>query len=511
MTEEEFISKIWSQNCGDNIKVKGKSSIKKNGKYLYECEFQKYPYQGFFFKQKIIDGSVLNPEIENSVFIGKIFKQLNCSLKVIEKTNTKNPHGSDFLYKCFCLENKQEYLYPKEYIKRGKISIDDFSGKIFKQNCGDFLKVIKKSTIHLAGINDYPFECEFQNYPCKIIARKGHILSGCVDNPLLPWKRKDLLLNFIQKEFPENKPTLKDLADRFSVKITWIGHQINEFQLNDYINYSFEGSYLEENVRQYLNSLISSDKEISNNNWSLLDGKEIDIYIPNKKIGIEFNGNYWHSELYKSSNYHQEKSLLAQSKGISLMHIFEYEWNEKQEILKALIKSKLGIFENKIPARKCKIRELQNKEYQDFCNKNHLQGEAGARIKLGLFFEGELVQILSFGVPRFTNKYEWEIIRECSKSNYCIIGGKEKLWKYFLRKYNPKSCISYCDFSKFEGNSYIKLGFKKERLNKPGFVWWDQQSNITFWRTPSKNQEYKNKGYLKIYDVGQLVFIWKIN
>ena len=114
---------------------------------------------------------------------------------------------------------------------------------------------------------------------------------------------------------------------------------------------------------------------------------------------------------------------------------------------------------------------------------------------------------MSFSKPRFTNKYEYEIIRECSKQGYIILGGKEKLWSYFIKTFQPKSVISYCDFSKFTGNSYLKLGFKKERLNKPGFVWWDNKINQVFWRSPEKNQEMKEK-YIKIYDAGQLVFIW---
>ena len=114
---------------------------------------------------------------------------------------------------------------------------------------------------------------------------------------------------------------------------------------------------------------------------------------------------------------------------------------------------------------------------------------------------------MSFGKPRFTDKYEWEIIRECSKLGYIIIGGKEKLWKYFLRKFNPNNCISYCDFSKFTGNSYLKLGFKLKQLNKPGFVWYDKVKDCVYWRNPSKHQEYKDK-YFQIYDCGQLVFEW---
>ena len=208
--------------------------------------------------------------------------------------------------------------------------------------------------------------------------------------------------------------------------------------------------------------------------------------------------------------YHQEKSLLARDKGIELFNIFDYEWFEKENILKSLIRLKCGFFDKKIGARNCTLKELQYQEYATFCNKNHLQGEAGAKVKLGLFYGNELVQVMSFGCPRFTDKYEWEIIRECSKLGYIIIGGKEKLWSYFIKNYNPNNCISYCDFSKFRGNSYLKLGFKYKQLNKPGFVWFDENSKKIFWRNPYNHEEMK-KRYLQIWDCGQLVFEWNKN
>lgn len=260
---------------------------------------------------------------------------------------------------------------------------------------------------------------------------------------------------------------------------------------------------MENDIKNFCREILKEQIDSFNNK-----DFEVDIYIPNKNLGIEYNGNYWHSNLYKENNYHQKKALYFQSKGISLIHIFEYEWIEKQEILKSLIKSKLGIFKRKIGASKCKIKQLDYKTYAAFCNENHLQGEAGAVTKLGLYYKDELVQVMSFSKPRFTSDFEWEVIRECSKLGYIIIGGKERLWKYFVKNWVPKSVISYCDFSKFTGNSYEKLGFKKERLNKPGFVWWNKKTNEIYWRNPYKNKEMIEKGYLKIYDCGQLVFSW---
>ena len=508
--ENEFIGKEFLQNCGDILKVIKKSNEKINSISLFECEFQKYPYKCLCSKQKILSKNILNPLIEENEFIGKIFPQ-NCGddLKVIKKTDKKNSSNHKFLFECEFQKYPYKLLAEKGNILKGtvlnpEIENQEFIGKIFPQNCGDSLKVLRKSD-KKNNHHHYLYECEFIKKNIKILTTKSSILNGNVLNNKIELdliKNKNNLIKYIQENFKDKKPTLQELAKSLTISNSLIGKQIINFNLKDYISYSYKG--LENEIYNFLNQY----NNICINSYYIKDiKKEIDIYIPNYNFGIEINGNYWHSNLYLKNNYHQEKSLLIKEKNIFLIHIFEYEWENKQEIIKSLIKSKLGIFIKRIYARKCVIKELDYKTYAQFCNENHLQGECGAKVKLGLFYENELVQIMSFGSPRFTDKYEWEIIRECSKLGYYILGGKEKLWKYFLNKYNPKSCISYCDFSKFTGNSYLKLGFKKERLNSPGFVWWDQKLNITYLRTPSKHQEFKNK-YLKIYDAGQLVFVW---
>ena len=411
------------------------------GKFLFRCQFQKYPCEVFALKDSILKGSVLNPQIE----------------------------------------------------------IEEFVNKIHPQNCGDSLKIIEKTNINKNG---YLFRCQFLKYPCEILALKENIINKRVDNPALPWRNKNSLQKYIKDNF-EEKPTLQELANSLNISRQEIGHSIIEFSLQNYIKYSYGKS--ENNLKIFIRNLLKD--ESINSNLSILKKYEIDIYIPSLKLGIEYNGSYWHSELYKDYLYHQEKSLLAQKMKIQLFHIFEYEFLEKEDLIKSFIKSKLGIFDKKIYARKCEVKNLDNQIYQDFCNENHLQGSCGAKVKLGLFYQNELVQIMSFSLPRFTNDFDWEIIRECSKQGYIILGGKEKLWSYFVKTFQPKSVISYCDFSKFTGNSYLKLGFKKERLNKPGFVWWDKESNQVFGRTPSKHKEMKEK-YIKIYDAGQLVFVW---
>ena len=502
MEDKDFINKEFPQNCGDSLLVLEKG--KKSGFWI--CKFLKYPHIIEASKQKILLGNVNNPEIENQTFIGNIFFQKCCNdnLKVLKKTDLRK--DKNILYECEFQKYPYKILARKDKILNGSVNNPqieqvEFIDKIWPQNCGDDLRIVSKTDKYQN--TSVLYECEFIKYPYKCLAQKIKIINGLVKNQNLPYLNKNNLIKYIQENFKDKKPTLTELAKSLNISSCTVGRQINEFNLRDYISYSYCG--LEDEILKFFKDL---NCKINKNIWIKECQKEIDIFIPKFNLGIEINGNYWHSELYKSQNYHQEKSLIFQEKGINLIHIFEYEWNQKQEIIKSLIKSKLGIFIKRIYARKCVIKELDYKTYAQFCNENHLQGECGAKVKLGLFYEGVLIQVMSFGVPRFTDKYKWEIIRECSKLGYIIIGGKEKLWSYFTKNYSPNNCLSYCDFSKFNGNSYLKLGFKKERLNSPGFVWWDQKLNQTYLRTPSKHQEFKEK-YLKIYDCGQLVFVWE--
>ena len=564
MSEEylDIIGKEFPQKCGDSLKIIKKTDKRGPSGILFECEFQKYPYKILKEKKHILSGSVLNPQIEQVEFIDKIWPQ-NCndSLKIISKSNKKDYWNCEFIkYPCKVCVQKCNIL--KGNVSNPQIEIETFRNKIWKQNCNDSLKIIKKLE-ERQGSNCL-YECEFIKYPYKIKAQKNHIIEGSVVNPLieenefikkeflqncgyilkviekekdsnlykcefvhtkykgivfankvniklgnvdnihLPYKNKESFKIFLE-ERKDKKYTLEELAKEFNVQNSHISNLIIRFGLKEYIKYWPTQSKEEIYLREYLNSIYN--KEILYSNWDILENKEIDIYIPNLKLGFEYNGNYWHSNVYKEQNYHQEKSLECNKKGIKLFHIFGYELDLKENIIKSLIKSKLNLFDKRFYARKCEIKEIQYKEYANFCNENHLQGECGAKVKLGLFYNEELIQIMSFGKPRFTDKYEWEIIRECSKLGYIIIGGKEKLWKYFLRKFNPNNCISYCDFSKFTGNSYLKLGFKLKQLNKPGFVWYDKVKDCVYWRNPSKHQEYKDK-YFQIYDCGQLVFEW---
>ena len=315
---------------------------------------------------------------------------------------------------------------------------------------------------------------------------------------------KERLVKYIN----DNKiVNIVDLAMHLKcVSTSTLGKIVKKYQIEDMFDYC--KSIYEKEIKKYINQYY----ETENNTRKYLNNKEIDIFIPELKIGIEFNGNFWHCEYGKERNYHQDKSKLAESKGIFLYHIFEYEWLEKKDKIINQLNNLLRINQEKIFARKSK---------KIFLEENHLQGNDSSLIKLGLYYQNELVSLMTFCKPRFNKKYEWELSRFCSKNNCNVIGGASKLWKYFIKKYKPQSIISYSNTAHTRGKLYETLGFNLDSISEPNYVWWKNDFKSL---SRYQCQKYKllqegfegnseaeimhNRGYYRIYDCGNKVWIW---
>jgi len=282
-----------------------------------------------------------------------------------------------------------------------------------------------------------------------------------------------------------------------------------------YYSYSFA----EKEINEFIKGIESN---ILTNTKTIIPPKEIDIYLPNKKIAIEYNGLYWHSELFKEKSYHIDKTLLCHEQDIQLIHIFEHEWTFKTNIVKSRLKSMLGK-NTKIFARKCNIKEISYKESKLFLNRTHLQGNSVSKIRIGLFYNDNLVLVMTFGTPRFKSDYEYELLRFSSELNTNVIGGASKLFIYFLKKYMPTSIISYCDLQYGTGTIYEKLNFKKIRTSPPNFIY-VKNSIIKSRYQAQKHKQHMflddfnpllsahknmlNNNWLRVYDCGNSVWEW---
>ena len=283
-------------------------------------------------------------------------------------------------------------------------------------------------------------------------------------------------------------------------------------------------------ILEYIKSMYH--EEILVNVRTIISPLELDIYIPEKKLAIEFNGLYWHSELNgKDKKYHLNKTIQCENKNIHLIHIFEDEWLNKQDIVKRRLKHILGKSDKVIYARKCKIKELFSEEKRIFLEQYHIQGNDKSAIKLGLFTGGELVSVMTFGKRRIslgkklTEEGEYELMRYATSVS--VIGGAGKLLSYFIKNYNPVKIISYADRRWSRGNLYEKLGFNKTGETpvnywyfKNGYFIRNHRFNFrknvlnekleTFNSSLTEWENMQLAGYNRIWDCGSVKFVLKI-
>ena len=206
-------------------------------------------------------------------------------------------------------------------------------------------------------------------------------------------------------------------------------------------------------------------------------------------------GLRWHSDKFKQDkNYHLNKTIECEKIGYRLIHIFEDEWVNKQEIVKSKLLSIFNKEQESIYARKCIIKEIDIKIKNEFLNKTHIQGEDRANIKLGLFYENELVSVMTFCKSRFNKNYEWELSRYSSSKH--VIGSAGKLLKYFERIYKPKSLITYADRRYSQGNLYYRLGFILDHFSSPNYFYTKNQIKLS----RIQCQKHKLKDILKDFN-----------
>lgn len=258
-----------------------------------------------------------------------------------------------------------------------------------------------------------------------------------------------------------------------------------------------------------------------------LKGVELDLYLPDYKIAIEYNGLYWHSEKRgKHKNYHIDKTLKCLEKNIQLIHIFSDEWLTKKNIVKNRLVNLLGKNTTKIFARNCEIVKITNKEKSDFLNLHHLQGNDKSSIYIGLKHKEDIVAVMSFGGLRkilgnkIKNNDEFELYRYCSSN---VVGGFTKLLKHFIKNYSPKKIITYSNRNWSPSNKfcfYSKTGFNFISETKPNYSYTkkydirehrfnyrkDKLIKLGYDKNKSELQIMSELGYDKIWDTGNLKY-----
>lgn len=402
-----------------------------------------------------------------------------------------------------------------------------------------------KTTLERHGV-----EHNFKSKECQQKRKKTWIKKYGVDNPSKTKEIKNKIAKIYNDKYYDDVILKSNYFKPMFSKDEWCGNSKIEYEFECkkcgtifkhslYNGFSstrctvcmpiHHVSQAHKEIEEYLKSL--GIENIVMNTKKIIKPLELDIYLPDHKLAIEYNGLYWHSSSSveddnEAKKRHLIKTEMAEGLGLQLLHIFENEWMDfvKQDIWKSILKSKVGK-NNKLMARKCNVKVLTSKEKKDFLNENHLQGDTNSSINLGLIDKGnELVSVITFGKPRYNKNFEWEIVRFANKKYTNVIGGFSKLLSYFVKNNNPKNIITYADRRYSNGNMYKQAMFEEKENSQACYFYFKnndyklchrsvfQKHKLKdlleqFDETLSESQNMYNNDYRRIWDCGNKVFV----
>lgn len=400
-------------------------NIKKNGLYLNEYKLEKY-YPGNFkvsFKCKSC-----NSEVSGNWKNHKNNKELLCS-KCRLKSNLNEKYGVDNVFQLEEIKNKIKkvniekygcecYLQTKEARdKRRNFSVENLKNKVHKKLDSYCNNIEFESDSNIRLKND-DGSLYYQKLKCT--CKCGHIYETNVR---------------IQQRCPK------------CFKQDWMNGT----------------SLLENEIYEYCVSIYDGD--IIRNDRKILEGKELDLYFPELSLAVEIDGDFWHgfhsldmSLFNVMKNSADEKKVKCQDKGIRLITIKECDYRDRPDVFKRFLKNNI-LPKEKIFARKCEFRTIENNEYKSFLEKYHVNGYRPAKEKYGLFYNNELVCVAGFSKHV---KYDYECIRLAFKTGIQIVGGWNKIIKNFGRRF-----LHYVNLQYFPGENKTGVGY---RFSKNGII-----------------------------------------
>jgi hypothetical protein len=373
---------------------------------------------------------------------------------------------------------------------------------------------------HIRGV-EFPAQCHEsrQKYIASMIEKYGAPYRG--QGTLLKDGTYDILDNqdALEKLTHSREMSTFDIGKMLNVSQATVSRYMTKHDVSPRLKSS---SSFQQEVVSFIKSIYKG--KIKLNDRNIIKPKEIDIYIPSLKLGIETNGLYWHSEHNgkKSKQYHLSKTKCANQQNIHLIHIFESDWIHHQVAVKSRIQSALNANE-KVYARNTTITPLTSKDAKNFYDLYHTQGSVASKYHYGLMHKNELVACISFTPSRFSRKYQYELTRFCSQQGKTIIGGASKLLKHFICTHSPKNIVSYCDLRWGTGKMYEQLHFTYSHTSAPNYWYFEGNylmSRIQFQKhklckkleifdpSLSEWENMKNNKYDRIWDCGNSVWVF---
>ena len=259
---------------------------------------------------------------------------------------------------------------------------------------------------------------------------------------------------------------------------------------------------------------------VTNFKFSAEDNREIDIYIPALRIGIEFNGVYYHSSLFKDSQYHFDKWRDAGARGITLYQVWEDDWNLRKQIVQRHLARVLQA--SKLPtvgARKTEVRIITATEARDFLDENHIQGFVASSVYLGLRQGEDLVGVGSF--LKSTKEDSYYLTRFATSLS--VPGGHSKVIHFFESNYEYSNLVTFADLTFGSGDLYARTGWVQEKILAPdySYLWGNRRHHkfnfrkSRFYKDPAlvyhegmtESELAAENNLLRVYDAGKIKFV----
>lgn len=341
--------------------------------------------------------------------------------------------------------------------------------------------------------------------------------------------------NLLSKEYINNKTNLRYICPvGHDGTITW-DNFYNKGKGCLKCSCSKQTSEAENEIYSFVCSMMGKERVLSNDRV-VISPYELDIFIPEKNLAIEYCGLYWHSEVSgcKTRRYHYNKMKACNDKGIRLITVFEDEYRDRPKQVLSRIQNALGVVSEKVYARKCNVVELSSKEAGSFLEEHHLQGKTISSKRWGLIFNSTLVSVMTVGkmsrahTSRLKGCPEAKVLelkRFANRTGISVVGGASRLFKR-VKQYAAVEGFthvkSYCDmrYGNHRAPVYEKLGFSFLTYTKytPHYVKQGKRfRNQRLRKTPEERLTGKTEwelrqeqGYDRIWDCGHNTYIFKV-
>ncbi len=259
--------------------------------------------------------------------------------------------------------------------------------------------------------------------------------------------------------------TLRTISKQLNITDVTVGNYCRKHSIPTMM---FPSSTAERDIIDFL-----ADCDVGNivtNTGTIIAPYELDIFLPEYNLAIEYCGLYWHCSKHErmTTRYHKHKLDECTKKGIRLVTIFEDEWVHQSELVKIKLLNIINKPKDRVYARKCSIVSVDNCTKTQFFNDNHIQGNGPGSINIGLQYNNELVACVSFIKQKngifILNRYATRIN---------VVGGFSKLLSHFKKTYNWKQIISFADLRWSQGNVYKINGFVLDKILPPDYEYVD--------------------------------------